>query len=189
MSFLIDTIQLVGSLSNVRETLIAALRAKGFPIKDDASLCEIVDTINSGVVDYCGFVRCWVGSDSIYFPDAIVITLDTYSRYGVYDTIIVADAAKLLSQIQYFPKGKSAAVVQDYTFNRKQTKQWYEDLDTLGPYADMCVSTIIHHQSTGRSYIIVRQEPGIIVQDTISWKVRDKTAEELLNEELLESGD
>jgi hypothetical protein len=171
MSFLIDTIKLVGSLSNVREALVAALRAKGFPVKDDASLCEIVDTINSGAVDYCGFVRCWVGGDTIYFPDTIEISIDTRRIYHVYDAIIVSDAAKLLEQIQYFRKPKLSVIVRDYSFNRKQDKSDYDELDTLGHCTDFCAYSIVHHSSQGRVYYRNAIEPNIIVRDTVSWKV------------------
>jgi hypothetical protein len=182
MSFLIDTIQLVGSLSNVRETLVAALRAKGFPIKEDASLCEIVDTINSGAVDYCGFVRCWVGGDSLYFPDDIEVTLETQRTYAIYETLIVLDKAKLLRQIQRFPQGKSTIIVQDYTRSRKRIKRYFEDLDILGFYTDMCTTSLVHRVTDHKVYIRSVKEQGIIVRDTAAWKLFDA------NETLINSG-
>jgi hypothetical protein len=170
MSFLIDTIQGVGSLSNVREALVAALQVKGFPIKEDASLCEIVETINSGAVDYCGFVRCWIGGETIYFPDKIEILLDTQSGYRVYETIVASDIAKLVALELITKNTKWNIVVRDWAARRKQTKRFFDvGLSMLGQVSDLCIYSIVHRITDGRVYFRTVQEPDIIVQDKVVW--------------------
>jgi hypothetical protein len=181
MSFLIDTIKLVGSLSNVREALIVALRAKGFPIKDDASLCEIVDTINSGAVDYCGFVRCWIGEETLYFPDKVEVSLDTRRVYGIYDAIIVSDVVKLVA-LELLPRDtKWSLIVRDWANTRKQLKLYKElDLDILGHYTDMCTYSIVHRVTENKVYPVFVQDFDIIIQDKVEWLVYNTNESELL---------
>jgi hypothetical protein len=171
MSLLIDTITLTGSLAEVREALVIALRTKGFPIRDDASLCEIVDTINRGEVDYCGFVRCCVCGDTVYFPDRIEITLDTRKECHVYDAFMVSDKAFAAGFDIHAMRGDSQVVVQDRSSSRKQTKIYYGYLESLGPCVDACLVTVVHHITDGKVYIRAPREPDIIVRDTVRWQV------------------
>jgi hypothetical protein len=189
MSLLFDTIKLTGSLANVREALVAALRAKGFPIKSDASLCEIVDTINSGAVDYCGFVRCLVADDTLYFPDKVEITLDIRSTYHIYENMIASDVARLVA-LKLLPRDvKWNVIVNDYIAARKQTKRYYDlGIDTTGPITDMYTYSIAHRTSDGRVYFRNEQEQDIIVQDNVMWQVFDSYDAGDVYGELLRSG-
>jgi hypothetical protein len=181
MSFLIDTIKLTGSLANIREALIAALRVKGLPVKEDASLCEIVDTINRGAVDYCGFVRCLVGEDAVYFSDKIEVSLDTRSSYHVYENMIVSDVAKLVA-LELITKNTAwNIVVSDWVTKRKQTKRFFDvGLSELGPLIDLCTYSIEHRITDGKVYFRNVQEYDIIVQDKVTWQIFNTDESELL---------
>jgi hypothetical protein len=172
MAQIIDTEQLVNLTKKTLNDLIEVLREKGFPVPDSLSLCEIVELLNSGVVSYCGFVRCGSGNEFMYFPDEFGITIDVTKLWERRERICVQDKlSNVLAPIHRYKLEHGIAVqefIDHYSFSRS-----FAQTGTRWNYDDFYAVSIYRPPvKKGNKEITILS--GITIQETKAWELKSQ---------------